>query len=322
MAIEVDFSLVSRQIIKTIRGAKSQAWVNQRLGAGSNLVHRWENDHAKTSWDDFLKFCSVFKIDVAQSLLSYFRYDGDTSDMPSFFSHLFSTKKLKDIEASTGISATKLRRLKAGKTITNLSDFLEIIFGLDKQDSLAFMYDLTKNKSIPALDEINKQRERVANAYLKNPHFGLILVCLTMPSYKSLSFHQDSFLSKISGVPIKEVNDILKFSLENGLVEKNGKLFKIGDFRISDRGNPKDMIATRKFWIKRAIDKIDTRSKHDAFGSIVFSTSQKARKDIIALYLRFFEDLKKIVDTDKAKDRLPIVLNFQMFNPGSEPTKD
>lgn len=307
-------------MIRAIRGDKSQAWVNQRLNAGSNLVHRWENGHSKPSWKDFYQFCQVFKLDLTRVFASYFRYEGDLEEISTFFNYVFSTKKITDIAASTGISNTKLRRLKSGETQTNLVDFLEIIFGLDTLESLAFVYELTSNRSIPALDEVKADRERVANAYTKNPNIGLILVCLSLPSYQVLGFHQDSFLATVSGLSIKEVNEILQFCLEHGFVKKDGDLFTMTELRISDRGSKQDMMNARKFWMQKAIDKTQTSTQRDAFGSIVFCASQKAREDIIALYLRFFEDFKKIVDNDKTEEKLPLVMNFQLFNPGKEPT--
>lgn len=318
--LDQDMSLISQQVIRAIRGDKSQAWVNQRLGAASNLVHRWENGHAKASWPDFMSFVAVFKIDLQTLFKSYFRYAGQLENLNDFFSHIFANKKLTEIEAVTGISATKLRRLKNGETQTSLVDFLSIVFGLDRLESLAFIYDLTSGRSIPALDELRQNRERVANAYLKNPNIGLILVCLNLPSYKSLGFHQDSHLAKVSGIPIKEVNEILKFCYENGFITKEGELYKMAEFRLSDRGSKQDMINTRRFWLEKAVAKTATSSSKDVFGSIVFCTSQKAREEIIALYLRFFEDFKKIVDSDKQADKVPLLMNFQLFNPGEEET--
>src|SRR5690606_32473435 len=193
---------------------------------------------------------AIFKINLEVLFKSYFRYAGELENLSEFYTHIFAKKKLAEIEKATGISTAKLRRLKSGETQTSLVDFITIVFGLDRLESLAFVYDLTSGRSIPALDELKEQRERVANAYLKNPNIGLILVCLNLPSYQSLSFHQDSHLSKVSGISIKEVNEILAFCFANGFIVKEGELYKMAEFRLSDRGNKQDMINTRRFWLE------------------------------------------------------------------------
>ena len=94
-------------------------------------------------------------------------------------------------------------------------------------------------------------------------------------------------------------------------------------FRISDRGSSQQMLKTRAFWIKKALESSHQASAKDVFGSIVFSSSQEAREEIIGLYLKFFEDFKAILDTEDKQKKTssnisPLVLNFQLFSPGEE----
>lgn len=317
----MDFHQLAQEIIASLRGDKSQAWVNQKLGANSNIIYRWEKGHSNTSWDDFLVLLKIFKVDISTLLHSYFRYSGDVGNTTEMLTHILSDRSLKDLEQSSGLSASKVRRLKNGETALNLADFLNLIFAIDDMESLSLCYQLTNNRSIPRLDEKRERYLSISNKYHSNPNYGLILICLDLPSYQNLSFHQDSFLAKISGISIEEVNRILKDALECGLVEKTETIYKITKFKVSDRGTPEQMMSSRKFWLQKALDNADTKSDKDAYGSILFSTSQKAREKIIARYLKFFEEFKEIVHSDTDKDPeniIPLIMNFQLFNPGEE----
>ncbi len=320
IAKEIDYDLLAQELVRSIRADKSQEWVNQRLNSSSNVVHRWEKGHAKASWHDFISLCNIFRIDLAQIFISYFRYDLELSNTEKLLSHFFSSKKLSDISNSCGIAVTKLRRLKKNDTALTLNDFLQITFGLDDMDSLALVYEMNKGASIPHLDSHNEKRVAIAKNYFANPNIGLILICLDLPGYKKLSFHQDSFLATVSGLEINEVHEILEMALNNGLIEQNDKgLYVAGSMRISDRGTPEQMKLSRKFWLKRALEKLDDRTNRDAFGSVVFTTTQGARDEIISLYLRFFEDFKSIVaKASQEEEQIPLVLNFNMFATGDD----
>lgn len=317
----MDYQKLAQQIITSLRSGKSQAWVNQKLNANSNLVHRWEKGHSKTPWSDFLKLLKIFKIDINKLLKSYFRYSGDPENICEMLTHILGNRSLKNLEQSSGLSSAKLRRLKSGESALNLGDFLNLVFAIDDMESLSLCYKFTNEASIPLLDERKQQFSSLSNKYHSNPNYGLILVCLNLPSYQQLSFHQDSFLARVSGIPIKEVHDILTDALESGLIEKTKTVYKVSKFKVSDRGTPEQMINSRKFWLNKALQNASVKSSQDVYGSIVLATSQQAREKIIARYLKFFEDFKEIVDNDTEEDPnkiIPLVLNFQLFHPGEE----
>ncbi|MFG1482783.1 hypothetical protein ABMA79_12240 [Halobacteriovorax sp. HFRX-2_2] len=320
LAQKINYDDLSQQLIRSIRGEKSQEWVNQKLGASSNIIHRWEKGHSKASWEDFLKFCSIFNIDVEAILMSYLRFNDDVTKTDKLLEHIFSHKSLSDISNSCQISASKLRRLKSGETALCLNDFLQIIFGLDEMESMALVFELSSNRSIEILDQYNQMRLEITKHYFENPNIGHVLVCLDLPGYKKLSFHQDSFVAKATGLSIKEVNEIIEICEKNNLIEKVNGIYQAGKIKLSDRGSTEQMTDVRRFWLNKAIANLEHKSGLDAYGSMVFNTSQNARQEIIALYLRFFEDFKKIVTEDKDKDNdvVTLVLNFNLFNPGSD----
>lgn len=324
MGIErtLDYDLLAQQLIRAMRGDKSQEWLNKRLATNSNVIHRWEKGHSKASWEDFVSLCQVLKIDLQKQMLSYFRYQESLEDTVSILSHLFSNKKLNDIAETSGIKISKLRRLMSAQTSLSLNDFLQVIFSFDDMESMAFVFDISVNASIPLLDELNSKRLNITRLYFDNPNIGLLLICLELPGYRKLSFHQDSFLAKASGLSIKEINELIKQSEENDLITLQDGLYVAGSIRFSDRGTSKEMLGTRKFWLNRSIDNMQCKTNLDAYGSIVFNTSQKARKEIIGLYLRFFEDFKKAVAEDTENDKVPLVLNFNLFNPGDDDIND
>ncbi|TNF00954.1 MAG: XRE family transcriptional regulator [Deltaproteobacteria bacterium] len=314
----MDYKIVVSQIVRELRGDLSQEQLNRKLGFKSNQVYRWEKGHAKVDWDDFILLSKKLKLDLNLLLRSYFRFNGSAEDIPSLFDHLFAGQSLSRISKRVGISEGKLRRLSNGQTSITLDDFLKVIFGLDRMESLAFVHELAGNKTLASLKEEKKLMDNIVKSYFKHPELGLLLVCLNLPGYKKLSFHQDSWLAEVSGIELKKVNTLLKLCLELKLVEKLEGKYILTPFKLSDRGDRASMMKVRSFWTKKALDKQKILAPQDAYGSIVFTTSKSARDKIIGSYLRFFEEFKQIVEEDKSPHQIPLVMNFHLFNPGQE----
>ena len=59
----LDYNQLVLELVREIRGGKSQAWLNKRLGVQHNLSYRYESGYKKIYWDEFVTFTKVFKID-------------------------------------------------------------------------------------------------------------------------------------------------------------------------------------------------------------------------------------------------------------------
>src|SRR5690242_17513107 len=55
----MDHAALSRELIRCLRGERSQPWLCRRLGLRSNLVYRWEAGRAYPSAPQFFRTCRV-----------------------------------------------------------------------------------------------------------------------------------------------------------------------------------------------------------------------------------------------------------------------
>lgn len=314
--MKIDTKNLSCELVRALRGKLSQGQLNKKLNFETNQLHRWEKGHSRISWNEFTNLADVLDINLPHLFTSYFRFNDNHEDIPKFLKHLFAGQSVGRIGKKVGITEGKLRRIFKGDTEINLDDFLKILFSLDPMESMAFSHDLVGNQKLPSLVSEKKRIDSFVKEYYSNPDLGLLLVCLTLPGYKKLNFHRDSWLSEASGISITEVHRLLSLTLKTGLTNKEKGKYILSTFKMSDRGGRSDMLKVRKHWMARAIKKIGKHSKRDAFGSLVFTTSNQARDKIIARYLRFFEELKEIVEEDKSEHEVSLVMNFHLFNPG------
>ena len=53
------FKKISIDLLKLIRGKRSQQQMNDRLGHSFNQSYRWEKGITKISWPGFVEYCSA-----------------------------------------------------------------------------------------------------------------------------------------------------------------------------------------------------------------------------------------------------------------------
>ena len=314
MTSNINYKLLSQEIIKNIRRKYSQQYLNQKLGYASNQMYRWESGGAHITWSEFFSLCNIAKIKLEDIFKSYFRYDLRDDDIVKFLKYLIGKESVSLISDKTGISISKIRRIFNSKSSLRLYDFFKIIFSYDKMESIGLVSELSGEFELKTLKDEIEFMDVIKKEYFRNPSFGLFLISLELNKYKDLKNHSDKVLSKLSGLSEKEIRIFSKKAIRSGFIKYQNNKLEIKPFHINDRGTKDEMISVRKYWSQKAQSAMDKKIDSNAFGSLVFSTSKKAQEKIISEYLRFFEQVKLIVNEDQSSKELPLVMNFHLFS--------
>lgn len=102
----MDFHIISRELIRAIRGHRSQATLNARLGYKSNQVHRWESGSSRILWSDFVRFSGCCKISIESILRNEIGYNDDPQNGRKFFSYLIGHTKQAELASRLVIAAS------------------------------------------------------------------------------------------------------------------------------------------------------------------------------------------------------------------------
>lgn len=314
-----NYRILTSEIVKSIRAHLSQGQFNKRLGFQSNQAHRWERGTSRLSWTDFLNLCVKFNIDLSEILFKYFRFDRDLHIPSNLLEHLFAGRDQDSISRITGLTKGKIKRILEGYSNLYFDDFLNILFSLNEMEALCFVFEITKNNSIPSLDSMNNERKKFSTFYGRYPEFGVLLVCVNFLKYQNQELDHLNYLSNLTGVDAPRITAIMKEAELLGLIDASKGHFRpaVEKHQMSDRGQQEAMINIRKYWSEQAVKKQKVARKDDIFITTVFSVSQDKYSQIISSYLKFAEEFKEIVTNDiDDETAIPLVMNFHMFNPG------
>ncbi|HLE10751.1 MAG: hypothetical protein A2385_09280 [Bdellovibrionales bacterium RIFOXYB1_FULL_39_21] len=318
MSNKINYSTLTQELIKGLRGKKSQNYYNKRLKQKTNQIHRWETGKSKITWVEFMRLLQLFKIDFRLLLNRFFRFQGDVESISLFLTHLFGNKKISELSKTVQLSEFKIRRILNGSSPAYLADILKIIDLLNRFRFLGFLNALIDLNKIGEVKEQFAQISSFMKTYYENPRIGHILLALRLDGYKKLKKHDPSFLAQKVGISLSEVAHFLEILIKIGYVTKKDEKYLATSVQSDDSNDPKKQIQIRKYWTAQALLAMENHQAfplQDAFGSLLFTTNSAVKEKIISIYLKFFEDLKNCIMSDKREHDIVLALNFHLFDP-------
>jgi uncharacterized protein (TIGR02147 family) len=120
--------------------------------------------------------------------------------------------------------------------------------------------------------------------YYSSWHYAAIHVALTLPHLKTREAIAEYFR-----ISLKKVDQVLKFFLEAGLAQTDGREYKTSEFRIHLGNDSHNIAKHHSHWRQQAIESLDREQLSDLHYSTVVSLS---REDVLRIKNRILEEIK------------------------------
>ncbi len=311
-------------LVKLVRRNENQISFSKKMGYNFNVVSKWEGNHRKFSWNDFIVFCKHFNWNISSVLESvthskYSKHPESNEVMNSLLKNDNST-----LEARKIFSYQKIRRLKSGEVKLQLFEFLQtlsLIYGrVDRFLNLLLGED-TAAKLFMQIDQSFEIRQKYRNIISNDPLYSMVLSCLKLGSYQSLSEHSDSFLSNILDIDESHVKfRIEHLENENIIIKKdNLYLLNTGERHIDLGAEDKSAsTALNFFWHQKILKACAEKNTDPNFfkqAFLIYQSNQDLDQKVFELTKNFYRDLKNLADSVElsSTDRLTY-LAIDIFN--------
>lgn len=307
--------------VKAVRGRKSQGYINLKFGKKSNIVANWESGKSRILWSEFVLVSELSKIAIREKIRTYYAFQGDITEPKEFLYFLFGGKKEKEIAKLTGFSYHKLLRISSGKSPLYFIDLLRLIEKIGPFQLLSFLSQFIPTGKVKSYDDAQKTKQQIVDLTYNEPMLATIYSAIKLKSYTKSKGKGLDIIAREAGLQPEKAKILIQQMYDLKLIkDQDGKIQLTGTSSADDRGNPDGTRRVRSWWLHAAIRALENQAnlpsqEKDSFGSIVFHTTYKTRQKIISLYLKFFEDMKREVLSDKDEAEIIQVLAFQLFNP-------
>ncbi len=215
--MELDPEQLAKELVRALRGRRSQTAFARRLGYRSNVVYTWESGRRWPDATTFLAAAARVGVDVPAALRAFYRAEppwlaqhdpASRGGVAALLADLQGNTPLAEIATRAGRSRFAVSRWLRGKAEPRLPDLLRMIeaTSLRLLDFLAALVDVA---ALPSAAEAWTRLEAARTLAWRAPWSQAVLLGLELSGYRALAAHDDAWLAARLGLAPAEVAEAL-----------------------------------------------------------------------------------------------------------------
>lgn len=262
----MDFERLSAELLRSLRGKRSQQALCRRVGAKSNVVHQWERGHSFPSASRALEVAARVGVDVPAAFREFYRtaprwLDEHDPTSPvgvaAFLSDLRGSTSLVELARYSGKSRFAVARFLSGDAEPRLPDFLRLIEAASLR-VLDFLEQLTDVRRLPSVKQRYEELTAARRLAYEEPWSQAVLRALELSSYAALSSHRDGWIAERIGIALEEETQCLERLKSSGQIVWEAERWHIKNVMALDtRRDPDAARRLRAWWLRRGAARIE-----------------------------------------------------------------
>ncbi len=314
--------LVARQLLRALRGPRSQVWLARRLGFRSNPIAEWEAGRRWPPAGELLRLCAVAGVDARAAFAAF--HPGAASalgvelDLAAWLGALKGDRTMEAVARAVGRSRSAVSRWLAGRTRFDVVELLVLVDAMTGRvaDLVAALVPIDQ---VPALAPLHDRAIRARRLLVEQPWALAVLAAVQTtalqgrpaPSARevaaALGIDEDTAAACLAGLEEAEV-----------LVPGPGGYDAALDRLVVDTSAvPGGADRLRRHWAEAALARLPTRSPDDQYGYAVFGVSRADLARIRELHRAYYRQVRAIVSASAPTD-VVVLLNLQLVALGPE----
>ncbi len=312
----LDIEQLRKQLLRAIRGTKTQKEINDLLGYNFNQCAKWESGEKRILWTEFVSLLNILGLDVRPVFRAPIRYFGDLEDYPKLISYLSGAKKPAQIARDLEISRDKVGRWLNAKQIPTLEEMLQVILKYYSTMLVIIIETIVDLKDVPVIYGLYREAYLFKDFLIKNPWSFPLTIAMETREYQQLKEHQNGFLAEMIGINMEMEVSLISKLQEFGIVEKQNGKFKVLKPIINFTMKYKNTLPLRRFFLDKAVEYIEAYPDQPPGCFMLYDVlpiPQDNLRQVIDLCFEFYSQVKKIIETGNSPKQNIRVLNLNLF---------
>jgi transcriptional regulator with XRE-family HTH domain len=326
----MDHEALAKELIRALRGRRSQVALSRRLKRRSNVLYAWEAGLRAPTAAGFLDLAKRVGVDIDAGVATFLGGLPEPIQGQSFASregvaalltHLGEGTTLVELAARVGKNRVSVGRWLKGEAEPRLPDFLRLIDASSLR-LLDFVALFAPPQELPAArgewERLEAQR-RVA--YLL-PWSHAVLRVLELVDYQKLPKHEDGFIAARLGISEAEEHACLEALAESRLiVRRRGRYAVSSVLTVDTRQNPAAGRALKSHWARVAEQRLPSLEPggEDLFSYNLFTVSEKDWERLREMHIAYFQELRRVIGASEPAERVALV-NLQLLRLDESPS--
>lgn len=309
----MDLDQAARELIRALRGKRSQPAFSRRLGYRTNVVYTWESGRRWPTASETLRAASLSGVDLRSVFAHFYRTPPawlESSDLssPAFVAHLLRDQQgdtpITTVAARAGTNRYSVARWLSGAAEPRLPDFLRLVeaTSLRVVDLLAAIVDPAH---LPSIAETWIRREAQRSLAIDMPWALAVLRFLEVEEAP-----EATIAARLKLDPV-EVDRCI------GALSRAGLIQRIGDHwhpvavdAVDTRRSPETARRLKGHWTQVGLDRLLAGSD-GAFAYNLVSISHDQHRRLRELHDGYFQAVRAVVAED-APPECVVLLNLHL----------
>ncbi|MBY0413766.1 MAG: hypothetical protein K2Q18_06360 [Bdellovibrionales bacterium] len=316
-------------VIKYLRGTKSQEYMNQKLDFSFNQYAKWENGTKKVLWSDIVNIARIQKLNLNKGFIKRFIVASAGTEksgpmiVQSFYNSFFNGD-IKEFAKYLGITVPRMRRILKD-TNTSFNIMLRL-FIYRPMNLIYFLKECNIIQHFPYVDQDSKKLESFEQLEAKYPFASSVLYFTGTTAYKQSPAHCNKFVAKNLGLSLAQVELSMRELLAINLLSPKGL-----HYTLNERANELNTLSRAErlkvvhYWNYRASNYLQRKieapddsaySTKNIIGFRVYLTTKKVGDTIDELLMNTFHKVGQLLkeSTEWPDDEVIMkVLTLQSF---------
>lgn len=316
----MDPEQLTRDLIRALRGRRSQTALSRRLGYKSNVVYTWEAGHRAPTAAELLRVAARTGLDVPAAVERFYRsrpawldqHDPCTPDgFAAWLRDLRADTPIVRLAESSGLSRFAIARALSGETELRLPDVLRLIEAASLR-ALDWVAALVDPERLPSVRGRWRRLEAQRRVALEQPYTQAVLRAVELADYTSLPRHQPGWIGARLSLPEGLEEACLFLLAEAGEIRWDGLRWRpAGSLTVDTRSDPERSRRLKAWWARVGLERLG-QDPDGLWSYNVVSVSQADLHHIQELHRAYFRAVRTIVARSSPPERV-VVLNVQCF---------
>ncbi len=314
--------MAASELVRALRGRRSQTAFSKRMGYRSNVVSAWESGRAFPTASTFFSVLNRSGRKLADALSAFHRLPADAlagdlttaQGVAAFLDELRGRTAVVDLARSAGRSRFAVARWLKGEAEPRLPDFLRLVQSASLR-LLDFLACFVDPAALPSLAAAWRSLEGARRAAFEMPWSHAVLRAVELAEYQKLRRHRPGFIAARLRISREEEERCLALLLETGQLRREGPRLRLGaSLTVDTRGDRQRSQRLKAFWTNVGLDRLQSGAE-GTFSYNLFCVSRADLTKIQELYRAYFRELRRIVAASEPAECI-VLSNVHLFELG------
>jgi transcriptional regulator with XRE-family HTH domain len=300
--------VVASELIRALRGARSQRTFAKLLGFARNPVADWEAGRRFPSVHVMFQACALAEVDVEQAVWAFHPEASHAfaPDSPhavgAWLDALRGTAPHIEIAHRIPTTRSSVSRWLSGDVVLRLPEFIALLQAITGRLP-DFIEHLVPAAALPSLAAQQRSILEARHLARSHPWTLAFVAAIDTALYRSLDAHPRGLLASIFEVSIEEEDAGIEALVTARVLVRDGLRLRLDrPLTLDLTGDPERARDLRRHWLAVSMEQVDACVNEDIFSYNVFSVSRTDFERLREMHAAFYREVRQIIAASTPTD--------------------